>query len=443
MKIVLAYSGGLDTSIILAWLKQNCDAEIIAFCANIGQEEELDGLKDKALRTGAAKCIIEDLREEFARDFIFPMFQAGAIYEGQYFLGTSIARPLIAKRMVEIARDESAEAIAHGATGKGNDQVRFELTAAALAPELKVIAPWREEKFRKQFPGRAEMIAFANENNIPVTANAQKPYSTDRNLLHISFESGMLEDSWFDASGPQAHDIYKLSVSPEDAPDEPEYIELSFESGNCTGVTQVSLRSPKTGETRAASQAVAGGEGRVASQNSEDGVPSKTSPLEVMLRLNKLGGKHGIGRVDIVENRFVGMKGRGVYETPGGAILHFAHRQIETLTMDREVMQLRDSLIPKYSALVYNGFWFSPERQALQALVTETQRDVTGVVRLKLYKGNIIVAGRKSPKSLYDPAIATMEGESAEKYNQSDATGFIRLNALRLKVRAQRGTGQE
>jgi argininosuccinate synthase len=411
MKIILAYSGGLDTSVILAWLKQNYDSEIIAFCADIGQEEELDGLTEKALRTGAAKCVIEDLREEFARDFIFPMFQAGAIYEGQYFLGTSIARPLIAKRMVEIARAESAATIAHGATGKGNDQVRFELTAAALAPELKVIAPWRDEKFRERFPGRAEMIAFANENKIPVEASVSKPYSMDRNLLHISFESGMLEDPWFDASGTEARDMYKLSVSPEDAPDEAEYVVLHFLGGNCVNVT--------------------GGRRAVASQTP----PSTMSPLEVMQTLNQLGGKHGIGRVDIVENRFVGMKGRGVYETPGGAILHFGHRQMETLTMDREVMQLRDSLIPKYSALVYNGFWFSPEREALQSLVTETQRDVTGVVRLKLYKGNIIVAGRKSPKSLYDPQIATMEA-GASRYDQGDATGFIRLNALRLKARA-------
>ena len=423
MKIVLAYSGGLDTSIILAWLKQNYDAEIIAFCADIGQEEELDGLTEKALRTGAAKCIIEDLREEFARDFIFPMFQAGAIYEGQYFLGTSITRPLIAKRMVEIARAESAEAIAHGATGKGNDQVRFELTAAALAPELKVIAPWRDGNFRKQFPGRAEMIAFANENKIPVSASVSKPYSMDRNLLHISFESGILEDPWFDASGPKARDMYKLSVSPEDAPDQPEYVELHFLAGNCVNVSG-GTRSVASQNYASAARTVAGAPS------------SKMSPLEIMQTLNKLGGKHGIGRVDIVENRFVGMKGRGVYETPGGAILHFAHRQMETLTMDREVMHLRDSLIPKYSSFIYNGFWFSPEREALQALVTESQRDVTGVVRLKLYKGNIIVAGRKSPKSLYDPEIATMEGEGAEKYDQSDATGFIRLNALRLKVRA-------
>jgi argininosuccinate synthase len=400
MKIILAYSGGLDTSVILTWLKQNYDAEIIAFCADIGQEEELDGLTEKALRTGAAKCIIEDLREEFARDFIFPMFQAGAIYEGQYFLGTSIARPLIAKRMVEIARAESAEAIAHGATGKGNDQVRFELTAAALAPELKVIAPWRVQKFRQQFPGRAEMIAFANENKIPVEASVSKPYSMDRNLLHISYEGGVLEDPWFDASSPQMRDTYKLSVAPEDAPNEAEHVDLAFDAGNCVAVNGMSL-----------------------------------SPLGVMQTLNKLGGRHGIGRLDIVESRFVGMKSRGVYETPGGAILHFAHRQMETLTMDREVMQLRDSLIPKYSTLVYDGFWFAPEREALQALVTETQRDVTGVVRLKLYKGNIIIAGRKSPKSLYDPQIATMEAV-ASTYDQGDATGFIRLNALRLKVRA-------
>jgi argininosuccinate synthase len=402
MKIVLAYSGGLDTSVILRWLKENHQADVIAFCADIGQEEELSGLEKKALTTGASKCVIEDLREEFARDFIFPMFQAGAIYENQYFLGTSIARPLITKRMVEIARAEKAGAIAHGATGKGNDQVRFELTAAALAPKLQVIAPWREERFRKQFPGRAELIAFAKANQIPVEASAEKPYSMDRNLLHISYESGVLEDPWFDASSKEMRSMYKLSVAPENAPDEPEHVELEFENGNCVAVNGKTLL-----------------------------------PLGVLQQLNKLGGKHGIGRVDIVENRFVGMKSRGVYETPGGAILHFAHRQMETLTMDREVMHLRDSLIPKYSELVYNGFWFSPERQALQALVTDTQRDVTGFVRLKLYKGNIIVAGRKSPKSLYDPKIATMEGD-ASGYDQTDATGFIRLNALRLKLRAKK-----
>lgn len=403
MRIVLAYSGGLDTSIILSWLKDNYQAEIIAFCANIGQKEELDGLEAKALATGAVKCVIEDLREEFARDFIFPMMQAGAIYEGQYFLGTSIARPLIAKRMVELARAEKADAIAHGATGKGNDQVRFELTAAALGPELSVVAPWREERFRKQFPGRAEMIAYATAHGIPVEATVAKSYSTDRNLLHISFESGVLEDPWFDASSKEAREMYKLSVDPEDAPDEPEHIELEFLEGNC--------------------QAVNG---------------SPLSPLGVMELLNEIGGKHGIGRVDLVESRFVGMKSRGVYETPGGALLHFAHRQMESLTMDREVMQLRDTLIPRYSALVYNGYWFAPERAALQAFVSETQRDVTGSVRLKLYKGNIIVAGRKSPKSLYDSGLATMEGSDSSGYDQSDATGFIRLNALRLKVNALR-----
>jgi len=402
VKIVLAYSGGLDTSVILRWLKDNYRAQIIAFCADIGQEEELAGLEEKALKTGASKCVIEDLREEFARDFIFPMFQAGAIYENQYFLGTSIARPLIAKRMIEIARAEKADAIAHGATGKGNDQVRFELTAAALAPKLKVIAPWREERFRKQFPGRKEMIAFVKKNKIRVATSGSKPYSMDRNLLHISFESGVLEDPWFDASSKKMRGMYKLSVAPEDAPDEAEHVDLAFESGNCMKVNG-----------------------------------KKLSPLGVMQTLNELGGKHGIGRVDVVENRFVGMKGRGVYETPGGAILHCAHRQMETLTMDREVMHLRDSLIPKYSELVYNGFWFSPEREALQALVVETQRNVTGVVRLKLYKGNIIVARRKSPKSLYDRKIATMEGEKSA-YDQGDATGFIRLNALRLKLRAPR-----
>ncbi|MGH8101086.1 MAG: argininosuccinate synthase [Chthoniobacterales bacterium] len=422
MKIILAYSGGLDTSVILCWLKENYQAEIIAFCADIGQEEEILGLEEKALRTGASKCYIDNLQEEFARDFIFPMFQAGAIYEGQYLLGTAIARPLIAKRMVEIARKEGADAIAHGATGKGNDQVRFEFAVAAKAPDLKVIAPWREERFRKQFPGRAEMIAFAKANKIPIEASAEKPYSMDRNLLHISYESGVLEDPRFDASSKEMRGMYKLSIAPEDAPNDPEYIDLTFENGNCVNVAHASrLRDSDAAQA--------------------SGPPRRMKtlrPLQVMQTLNQLGGKHGIGRIDIVENRFVGMKSRGVYETPGGAILHFAHRQMESLTMDREVMHLRDSLIPKYSQLVYNGFWFSPEREALQALVTETQRDVSGVVRLKLYKGNIIVGGRKSPKSLYDPKISTMEG-AASAYDQNDATGFIRLNALRLKLRAQRG----
>ena len=402
MKIVVAYSGGLDTSVLLTWLKETYSAEIVAFCADVGQQEELDGLEEKALNTGAEKCYIDDLREEFARDFIFPMIQAGAIYENQYFLGTSIARPLIAKRMVEIARAEKADAVAHGATGKGNDQVRFELTAAALAPEIEVIAPWRQERFRKQFPGRAEMIAFAEANKIPVQASAKKPYSMDRNLLHISFEAGILEDTWLDASAPEHRDMYKLSVSPEDAPDQPEYVELEFEHGLCVAVNGQNL-----------------------------------SPLGVMLELNRLGGKHGVGRVDLVENRFVGMKSRGVYETPGGAVLHFAHRQMESITMDREVMHLRDSLIPQYATMVYNGFWFAPEREALQALITESQKNVSGTVRLKLYKGNLITAGRKSPLSLYNPHIATMEADPTQAYNQDDASGFIALNALRLKVAAR------
>jgi argininosuccinate synthase len=399
MKIVLAYSGGLDTSVLLSWIKEKYNAEVIAFCANIGQEEELKGLDKKARQTGASKIYIDDLQDEFARDFIFPMMRAGAIYENQYFLGTSIARPLIAKRMVEIARAEQADAIAHGATGKGNDQVRFELTAAALAPEIDVIAPWRDASFRAQFPGRSEMIKYCEEKQIPVEASAKKPYSMDRNLLHISFEAGILEDPWLDASAPEHKQMFKLSVSPEDAPDQSEYVTLEFEKGNCVGVN---------------------GEGM--------------GPLGVMKSLNKLGGKHGVGRVDLVENRFVGMKSRGVYETPGGAILHFGHRQIESITMDREVMHLRDSLIPKYSELVYYGFWFSPERLALQALVEESQKHVTGTVRLKLYKGNVIPAGRKSPLSLYNPHIATMEADPTKAYNQDDATGFIRLNGLRLKV---------
>ncbi|MCV4235498.1 argininosuccinate synthase [Virgibacillus sp. LDC1] len=398
-KIVLAYSGGLDTSVILKWLKETYDAEIIAFTADIGQKEELDGLEEKALATGASKVYIDDLRDEFANDFIYPMFQAGAMYEGQYLLGTSIARPLIAKRMVDIARAEGATAIAHGATGKGNDQVRFELGVAGLAPDIEVIAPWRIEEFRNSFPGRAEMIAYAEAHGIPVTASAAKSYSMDRNLLHISYESGVLEDPWFDASAEDSKDMYLLSVSPEDAPDEAEYLELTFEQGNVVALNGESM-----------------------------------SPLQVMEKLNELGGKHGIGRVDMVENRFVGMKSRGVYETPGGTILFTAHRKMESITMDREVMNLRDSLITRYSTLVYNGFWFAPERLALQALVTESQKNVSGTVRVKLYKGNIIGAGVKSPVSLYNPDIATMEADPTQAYDQGDATGFIRLNALRLKV---------
>jgi len=402
MKIVLAYSGGLDTSVLVAWLKETYQAEIIAFCANLGQAEELKGLSAKAKRSGASKIYIDDLQEEFARDFIFPMMRAGAIYEGQYLLGTSIARPLIAKRMAEIARKEKAQAMAHGATGKGNDQVRFELTAAALAPGLEVIAPWRDERFRKRFPGRAEMIRYCEQRKIPVQATAKKPYSMDRNLLHISYEAGILEDPWFDAFAPANKKMFTLSVAPEDAPNRPEYVTLEFRKGDCVAVNGKRL-----------------------------------SPLGVMQKLNQLGGKHGVGRVDVVENRFVGMKSRGVYETPGGTILHFAHRQIESLTMDREVMHLRDSLIPKYSELVYYGFWFAPERLALQALVEESQKNVSGTVRVKLYKGGVYVSGRKSRLSLYHPQIATMEVDPTRAYNQDDATGFIRLNGLRLKVAAR------
>jgi argininosuccinate synthase len=425
MKIVVAYSGGLDTSVILNWLKTTYSAEVIAFCADIGQEEEVVGLEEKALQTGASNCYVDDLSEEFARDFIFPMFQASALYEGQYYLGTSIARPLIAKRMVEIARAEGASAVAHGATGKGNDQVRFELTVAALAPGIQVIAPWREERFRQLFPGRAEMIKYAEEHKIPVAASAKKPYSMDRNLLHISFESGILEDPWTDASGPELSDMYKLSVAPEDAPDRPEYVELEFEAGLCRAIQHPDLEKLLTEvQFPAAPETVR--EGRLA-----------LSPLWIMRVLNRLGGRNGIGRVDMVENRFVGMKSRGVYETPGGAILFFGHRQLESLTMDREVMHLRDGLAAKYAELVYNGFWFAPEREAIQSLVRESQRNVSGVVRLKLYKGNIIAAGRKSPVSLYRPDIATMEADPTQAYDQSDASGFIALNALRLKVEAR------
>ena len=399
MKIVLAYSGGLDTSVLLSWIKEKYSAEVIAFCADVGQEEETKGLRPKARKTGASDIYIDDLREEFASDFIFPMMQAGAIYEGQYFLGTSIARPLITKRMVEIARKHKAKAIAHGATGKGNDQVRFELASAALAPDLEIIAPWRDEEFRKQFPGRKEMIDYCIDKKIPVEASMKKPYSMDRNLLHISYEAGMLEDPWLDASAAKYKQMYKLSVSPEDAPNKSEYITLDFDKGNCVSVNGKAM-----------------------------------TPLKIMQTLNRLGGKHGIGRVDMVENRFVGMKSRGVYETPGGAILHATHRMMESITMDREVMHLRDSLIPEYAKLVYNGFWYAPEREALQALITESQKNVSGTVRVKLYKGNIIAAGLKSSVSLYSPDIATMEADPTDAYNQDDATGFIRLNGLRLKV---------
>ncbi len=399
MKVVLAYSGGLDTSVIVKWLKERFACEIVTFAADVGQEEELSGLPEKARATGASAHYTVDLVEEFASDFIYPMIRANATYENQYYLGTSIARPLIAKAHIEIARKENATHLAHGATGKGNDQCRFELTYAALSPDLQIIAPWRMEEFRKLFPGRSEMIAYCKAHNINIEASAKKPYSMDRNLLHISYEAGILEDPWFDPTTPENKDMFKLSVSPEDAPNTPEYVELDFEAGNCVAVNG-----------------------------------QRMSPAQVLKTLNKLGGKHGVGRVDLVENRFVGMKSRGVYETPGGTILMQAHRQVETLTLDREVMHLRDSLIPRYAELVYYGFWYAPEREALQALIDESQKNVTGTVRLKLYKGNIITTGRKSALSLYDPHVASMEGV-ASSYNPDDATGFIRLQGLRLRAR--------
>lgn len=423
-KIVLAYSGGLDTSVLLKWLKNHYQAEVLAYCADVGQEEELHGLEAKALSTGAMHCEIGDLREAFARDFIYPMVQAGAIYEGQYLLGTSIARPCITEGMIEFARVHGATALAHGATGKGNDQVRFELSAATLAPEMEIIAPWRMQVFRDQFPGRLEMIAYAEAEGITVQASAKKPYSMDRNLLHISYESGMLEDPWYDAFQPENKEMFLLSVDPEDAPNVPEYVQLLFEGGNCVGVSGDGV-----------DELIA--RFNLPAEGIHDGY-TLLSPFGCMKVLNALGGRHGVGRVDMVENRFVGMKSRGVYETPGGFILLHGHRQMESLTMDREVMALRDTLIPKYATLVYNGFWFAPEREAIQALVKETQKFVSGEVRLKLYKGAIYTAGRRSAFSLYNPHVATMEADPTNAYNQDDATGFIRLNALRLKTTALR-----
>jgi argininosuccinate synthase len=388
-KVVLAYSGGLDTSIILKWLIEEYGCEVITFSADIGLGAELTGLEDKAKKTGASKVYIEDLQEEFVRDFVFPMFRAGAIYEGTYLLGTSIARPLIAKRMVEIAAAEGADAISHGATGKGNDQVRFELTAYALAPDIHVIAPWREWDLNS----RERLMEYARQHGIPVPVTKAKPYSSDRNLLHISFEGGVLEDPWNEPS----EDMFVLSVSPEKAPDRAEYVEVELEAG-----TPVAVNGERLG------------------------------PAALLARLNELGGRHGVGRVDLVENRFVGMKSRGVYETPGGTVLRAAHKAVESLTLDREVLHLRDSLVPKYAELVYNGFWFAPERETLQAFMDEAQKNVTGTARLKLYKGNCITVGRKSPRSLFDPEVATFEADTV--YNQADATGFIRLNALRLRT---------
>ena len=392
-KVVLAYSGGLDTSVILRWLIERYRCEVVAFCADLGQGEELIPIRDKALATGATGVHIVDLREEFVRDFVFPMLRANAVYEGSYLLGTSIARPLIARAQVDIARREGADAVAHGATGKGNDQVRFELTYAALAPELQVIAPWREW----DLTSRTALIEFAGRHGIPVPVTAERPYSTDRNLFHISYEGGILEDPW--AEPPPK--MFLLTNSPESAPDIPVTVDLDFEGGDPVAV-----------------------DGR------------RLAPVALLEHLNRLGGEHGIGRVDLVENRFVGMKSRGVYETPGGTILHVARRALESLTLDREVLHLRDSLVSRYAEMIYYGFWYSPERQALQGLMDECQRDVTGTVRLRLYKGNLTVAGRRSPRSLYRTDFATFETDSV--YRQRDAEGFINLNALRLRIRALR-----
>ncbi|HUY20239.1 MAG TPA: argininosuccinate synthase [Candidatus Binataceae bacterium] len=391
-KLVLAYSGGLDTSVILRWLRDYYGCEVVAFCADVGQAEETAGLEAKALGTGASKLVLSDLREEFARDFVFPMMRANAVYEGYYLLGTSIARPVIAKGQVAAARAEGADAVAHGATGKGNDQVRLELAYARLAPDLKVIVPWRHPDW--PFKGRADMLAYASEQRIPVPVTAEKPYSMDRNLVHVSYEGGILEDPWREPYD----DMFRMTVAPEQAPDRPEYVEVEFAAGDAIAI------------------------------NGE-----RLSPAGIIERANEIGGRHGVGRVDLVENRYVGMKSRGVYESPGVTILTHAHRAVEQLTLDRETMHLRDSLVTRYAEMVYYGYWFAPEREALQCLIDEAQKNVSGVARVKLYKGGAWIAGRKSPVSLYDPQIASFE--EAGGYRQGDAEGFIRLAALRLRTR--------
>ncbi|HCN18616.1 MULTISPECIES: argininosuccinate synthase [Psychrobacter] len=397
-KIVLAYSGGLDTSIIAKWLQETYDAEVITFTADIGQGEEVEPARAKAKAMGIKNIYIEDLREEFARDYVFPMFRANAIYEGEYLLGTSIARPLIAKRLVEIAKEHNADAISHGATGKGNDQVRFELGAVALSPDVVTIAPWREW----DLSSRESLMQYAKEHDIAIdyAGNTKKsPYSMDANLLHISYEGGILEDPYAEAE----EDMWRWSVSPEDAPDEAQYLELEYKKGDIVAIDGEALK-----------------------------------PYEVMIKLNEIGGKHGIGRLDIVENRYVGMKSRGCYETPAGTIMLKAHRGIESLTLDREAAHLKDELMPRYAKIIYNGYWFSPERMMLQALIDKSQEYVNGTVRVKLYKGSVSVVGRKSDDSLFDEKIATFE-DDAGAYDQKDAEGFIRLNGLRLAIEASRG----
>lgn len=397
-KVVLAYSGGLDTSVIVRWLQDTYNCEVVTFTADIGQGEEVEPARAKAKALGVKEIYIEDLREEFVRDFVFPMFRANTIYEGEYLLGTSIARPLIAKRLVEIADKTGADAISHGATGKGNDQVRFELGAYALKPGIKVIAPWREW----DLTSREKLMAYCEERNIPVDFSNKKkksPYSMDANLLHISYEGGLLEDPWAEAE----EDMWRWSVSPEAAPDKAEYVELTYQGGDIVAI---------------------------------DGV--KMSPATVLATLNKLGGAHGIGRLDLVENRYVGMKSRGCYETPGGTIMLKAHRAIESITLDREVAHMKDSFIAKYAEIIYNGYWWSPERIMLQKAIDESQAFVNGDVRVKLYKGSVSVAGRRSENSLFDEKIATFE-DDAGAYNQQDAEGFIKLNALRMRIAAQKG----
>ena len=388
-KIILAYSGGLDTSVILQWLKETYKCPVVAYAADLGQAEEIDGIKEKALTTGADEVIVEDLREEFVRDFVWPALRANAIYESTYLLGTSLARPLIARGQVEAAKRLGANAVCHGATGKGNDQVRFELAYMALEPSLNIIAPWRIWEFK----GREDLMEYARSKNIPVPVTKEKPYSSDRNLLHISFEGGILEDTWNEPS----EEMFVLSVSPENAPDQATYIEIEFKEGNAVAVDGESM-----------------------------------TPAKVLEYLNELGGRNGIGRVDMVENRYVGMKSRGIYETPGGTILRVAHMAMESITIDREVMHIRDGLVPRYAEIIYYGYWFSPEREMLQSMIDETQKNVNGMVRLKLYKGNCMTVGRKSESSLYHPDFATFEGD--EVYNQKDAEGFIRLSGLRLKI---------
>jgi argininosuccinate synthase len=392
-RVCLAYSGGLDTSVILRWLIEEYDCEVVAFCADVGQEEEMSGLPEKARKTGAIDCVVKDVREEFVRDFVFPAIRGNAVYEGNYLLGTSLARPIIAKHQIEVARATGCDAVAHGATGKGNDQVRFELTYRALAPELKVIAPWREWELK----GRTDCIAYAQKHGIPVSATVKKPYSTDRNLLHISYESGILEDPW---RAPD-EDMFLLTKSPEEAPDTASELIIGFERGTPVSIDGAAL-----------------------------------SPATLLKRLNQIAGEHGVGRLDMVENRFVGLKSRGVYETPGGTVLHAAHRAVESITLDREVMHERDRLIPRFAELIYYGFWYAPEMEFLRAALEKSQENVTGEARVRLFKGSARVTGRRSPVSLYSEALSTMEDAGqADTYVQADATGFIRLQGLRLPRR--------